>query len=272
MVLAQAVLAVSPLHAIRGALYFPERTLGTGMLSKPYRFAYLILSLLCAANLRAEPLPALRIGAWDLDAKESLAVTSEAILRNAYTELQQPLELVDLPIRRAMDMMLKGQLDGNFFRVGELAQQQPGLFRVEPPINIAEVRVYTLNPKFKPESWSQLSGLRVGYQRGVLIIERNLPADIRRVEATTIPDLFQLLSRGFADVVLVVEPAQSPPSPIAQTAHIQRQAAVLESVALYHYLLERHREFGQRLGSVLKRMQSSGQMQEIRLKALQGLQ
>lgn len=237
-----------------------------------FSFLFLFLSMLCAANLRAEALPPLRIGAWDMDTKESLAVTSAAILRSAYAELQQPLELVDLPIRRAMDMMLKGQLDGNFFRVAELAQQQPGLFRVEPAINIAQVRVYAKNAQFKPENWSQLSGLRVGYQRGVLIIERNLPADIRRVEATTISDLFQLLSRDVADVVLVVEPDQSPPSPIALAAHLERQAAVLESVALYHYLLERHREFGQRLGKVLMRMQGSGQMQEIRLKALRSLQ
>lgn len=219
-------------------------------------------------------MPPLRIGAWDMGAKESLSVSSEAIRRHAYAELRQPLELVDLPIRRAMDMMLKGQLDGNFYRVGELVQQQPGpgLLRVEPAINIAEVRVYALNAKFKPESWSQLSAMRVGYQRGVLIIERNLPADIRRVEATTLADLFPLLSRGLADVVLAVEPAQSPPFALALAAQIQRQPAALESVALYHYLLDRHRDFGLRLGSVLKRMQGNGQMQEIRLKALQGLQ
>ena len=221
--------------------------------------------LLCNTNVFADTL---RIGVWDRESKGSLAMASEAILTQAYAEMNQPIEFVELPVRRALEMLLKGQLDGNFYRVAELAQQYPMLYRVETPLNIVEVRVYRNNTKINPENWTQLQNIKVGYLRGTILIERQLNASIKRVEGDTQDDVFKLLSRGVVDVVLIVEPSQSPPASSALTAKLERLDVVLDSVPLYHYLSERHREVGLRLNTVLKRMQSSGELQKIRMKAL----
>lgn len=230
------------------------------------RLLALSFALFFTSSVFAETL---RIGTWDREGKGSLAMTSEAILTQAYAELNQPVEFIELPVRRALDMLLKGQLDGNFYRVAEIAQQYPMLFRVESPLNIAEIRVYRSNPKIHPENWAQVQKLKIGYIRGVLMIERNLDSTVNRVEGSSADDVFKLLSRGLVDIVLVVEPAQSPPSSAALAAKLERIDVVLDSVPLYHYLAERHRDIGMRLNTILKRMQDSGQLQKIRLKALQ---
>jgi polar amino acid transport system substrate-binding protein len=213
----------------------------------------------------------LRIGTWDRESKGSLAMTSEAILTQAYAELNQPIEFIELPVRRALEMLLKGQLDGNFYRVAEIAQQYPMLFRVDTPLNNVEIRVYRNNTKINPENWAQIQALKVGYLRGALMIERQLGSVIKRVEGDTQDDVFKLLSRGVVDVVLVVEPTQSAPASSALAAKLERLDVVLDSVPLYHYLSERHRDVGIRLNTVLKRMQSSGELQKIRQRVLKDL-
>lgn len=141
------------------------------MRSPACRLLSVCFYLLFISNAFAETL---RIGIWDRDANRALPLTSEAILTQAYAELNQPVEFIDLPIRRALDMLLKGQLDGNFYRTAEIGQQYPMLFRVETPLNIAEVRMYRNNTKINPKNWAQLQNLRVGYLRGTLMIERQL--------------------------------------------------------------------------------------------------
>jgi hypothetical protein len=116
----------------------------------------------------------LRIGSWEREARAPLTVVSEAILAQAYAEVKQPVEFVDLPIRRAMIMMLNQELGGNTDRLADLAIEQPSLYRVETPVNVSEVRVYILAPQQLPAGWSQLAGLRVACQRGVLLVEVGL--------------------------------------------------------------------------------------------------
>jgi polar amino acid transport system substrate-binding protein len=216
--------------------------------------------------VQAKPL---RIGAWDLDNKDTLVVSSKAVLTRAYSELNQTSEFVDLPIRRALNMLLNGELDGNLYRLGELGGRYPALFRVETPINIAEIRVYALDPKLPVANWEQLSNLKVGYERGTLIIERRLNQLGRVVEASTHTDLFKLLSRGAVDAILVVEPAQSPLQSIVLQDNIKRLEVILESVPLYHYLSNEHRNLGKKLNTVLQRMQSNGELQKIRMTVLE---
>lgn len=238
------------------------------MFSFGSRLAGALLVLMWVATVHAATL---RIGSWDHASRDMLSLSSEAVLARAYAELRQPVEFVDLPIRRAMTMMLAEELDGNIYRVAELAAQQQTLFRVETPINTTEVRVYTLDTRTRATNWGQLGGLRVGYLRGVLLIERNLPSDAQGVEANSQADMFRMLQHNMIDVALAVEPAQGLPHPTAVASGIKRLDAVLAQTPLHHYLLARHRGIGVRLNTVLKRMQASGELNAIRAKVLREL-
>ncbi len=213
----------------------------------------------------------LHIGSWDRKT-DTLVLVGEAVLSRAYTELGQPVDFQEYPIRRAMVMMLNGELDGNVFRIAALSGEQPALFRVDTPINFTEVRLYAANSVHKVSNWSQLTGLRVAYQRGTLVVERNLPPNCQRVEAGSVVELFRLLSHGVADIALVVEPAQSKPHPLSNTYGAGRSDGILERTPLHHYLLGKHQETGARLNTVLKRMANNGEMQAVTNRALKSLE
>lgn len=237
------------------------------MTSQIARVLCLWLGMVLAVTAQADTL---RLGSWDRKT-DALVIVGEAVLSQAYAELGQPVEFLDFPIRRAMLMMLNGELDGNVFRIAALANEQARLFRVETPVTYTEARAYAINPTSSIGRWSQLSGLRVAYLRGALVVERNLPPDCQRLEASNVSDVFRLLTRGAADIALVLEPQHSKPHPLAVAAGMTRSSEVIERTPMHHYLLEKHRDIGQRLNLVLKRMTASGEMQAVVGKALKSL-
>jgi ABC-type amino acid transport substrate-binding protein len=215
--------------------------------------------LLLSAQAHAQ---VLRIGSWD-QKTDPLTIGSEAVLVKAYGELKQPVEFIDLPLRRAMSMMLVGELDGNLHRIAELADQEPGLVRVGTSISSVVVRLYTSQPGLVARDWKQLAGLSVAYRRGVLVIERNLGPGIKRVEAKSEADALRMAAAGVVDLALAAESAQAPVHVLATGGKLRRQDAVLHEVPLYHYLRNSHRALAERLDLVLKRMRAAGEIDAI---------
>ncbi len=231
----------------------------------PLRRATLSLLLALAAELASAAEPAVRIASWGRGS-DPLTAVSEAVLKRAYLELGLKLEFVELPNRRALQALLAGEVDGNLHRVKALAESQPGLVRVEVPIGTSTVRAYTLRSDLELASWSQLKGLRVAYQRGVLRVEQLIPAGALRVEASSSHELFRLLASGGADLALSTEPGQAPP--LRRATGLRRLEVVLDEHALHHYLDARHAELARRLALALRRLQASGELDSVRRHAL----
>jgi polar amino acid transport system substrate-binding protein len=233
------------------------------------RWCHLILiaSLAGLAPMSSGAAP-LRISHSD-DTNDAVLVTSKEVVQRAYALVGEPVEFVGIPLRRSLAMLLAGQVDGNLHRTAELAAEQPSLVRVATPLNVMQVRAYSIKPGMAAESWAQLSELRVAYRRGILAIERNLPVNTRRIEANSSADLFRMLAMGIADVALLGEPAQSEPNPLAEPVHANRVASVLHEELLYHYVLAKHGALAERLNTTLLAMQASGETRKIRQQAMQ---
>lgn len=232
------------------------------MLPLPYCVVGLGLAWLVALAAAAAPPPPLRIGTWDQQS-DRVVMASEMVLQRAYAKLDQPIEWVEVPIRRALYSLVDGTLDGNVHRAAALLAEQPSLVQVSTPINAVTVRTYTRHGAPEVTHWRDLDGLRLTFSRGTLMIENKLPVGAKRVEASTVTEMFRLLSAGAVDVAIVVEPLSSPPQQQAAAVGVKRQEAVLDQTPLYHYLLGRHRDLAERLNRVLEAMQASGEMKEI---------
>lgn len=200
----------------------------------------------------------LRIGSWE-HKTDPLTVGSEAVLALAYAEAKQPVEFIDLPIRRAMSMLLNNELDGNLHRTAAIGQEQPGLVRIQTPINAMVIRMYAHSATLNPASWHDLSGMRVAYRRGVIVIETHLGPRVVRVEAKSDADALRMAAVGAVDVALAAEPMSGLPRPDVDDGKLRRLKPVLITVPLYHYLLKRHAVFADRLDAILRRLQQSGQ-------------
>jgi len=219
----------------------------------------LCATLLCPPCRAAEPL---RIASWSRNS-EPATVAAEAVLSRAYAELDQPIEFIELPVRRALRALLAGEVDANLYRIAALAQEQPQLRRVDTPVLTLAAYSYASKGGPRPVSWDDLTGLRVAHLRGVLLIEQQLPAEARRVEAASVEELFRLLALQMVDIVVTVEPRLAVPLGQRMGTTFVRAEAELAALPMHHYLGERHAELARRLDAVLARMRASGELDRL---------
>jgi ABC-type amino acid transport substrate-binding protein len=233
-------------------------------------FYFCIAAISISTSLAQVPTPAstIKIGIWDQN-RDPLSVANEAILKHAYAELKQPVKFIDLPIRRAMQMMLNNELDGNIFRTSML-KNHPDLIRIEPAIDIIEIRVYEKNRTYSIKKWADLKNLRVAFKRGTLIIEKNIPKNAVKVEASDLMDVLKLLETGAADIALLSDSRYAGNNYQALLRGFTQHSVILEETNLYHYLRKEHRVLAHRLSVVLKKMETTGESRAIRKKILAG--
>jgi hypothetical protein len=217
------------------------------------RRALLLAPLLPGAAAGGE---LLRIGSWNRQ-EETATRAVEALLRQAYAALGQPLQFVDLPLRRALADLLSGALDGNLMRAPALiAEHAAQLLRVDPPV--LQLNFWAYGPQAAPRQWQDLDERRVGMLRGVMAIERQLPPGTRRLEAGTLGELQRLLERGMADLLLTAEPAQAPP-----LLSLPRQLCGMAPQPLHHVLRREHAALAARLSALLSQWQRNGKLEEL---------
>ena len=230
----------------------------------------MIVAVLATVTSLAAVGQPVRIGTWD-EGSDRTVIASKAVLTRAYQKLNQPVEFIEVPIRRALVMLLNEQLDANVFRAASFFVAQPALLQVATPIGAVTVRTYVRKgSNLHITQWRDVERLEVTYSRGTLMVENKLPANTKRLAAVSAAEMFRMVAHSMADVAIVVEPTGSPPQALATSRGLMRLEPLLDEAALYHALSSRHRELSVRLNAVLEKMSASGEMKEIQKRALLG--
>jgi polar amino acid transport system substrate-binding protein len=227
----------------------------------------LVLALLagglpCAGSAGAAGSP-LRL-ATDINDQTGLAPIGRAILRRAFERLGLEVQFQALPLRRSLPMTQQGQLDGEALRIRQLALNHSELLLVPVPIATVQVLGYVRQGGARPRDDATLMALRVGYPRGVVLLENWLADAPRKVEASTRTDLLRLLRAEVIDVALLTSAAGLPELEPDDMSGLARLPAPLHVTPLYTLLHRRHRELLPRLTAVLREMEDSGESARLR--------
>jgi len=210
----------------------------------------------------AHALPSLRF-ATDANDQSGLAPAGRAVLSRALQRLGLSVRFEALPLRRSLRMTEQGQLDGETLRIRSIVEGHPNLLLV--PVAIATVKVVGwVRQRPGPGDWSALPQLRVGYPRGIVLIENLLTGVPRKVEATTHVDLLRMLRSDTIDIALLTLAAGEPEPDAEQMAGLATLATPLSNTALHPLLHERHRELLPRLTATLQQMEDSGESERLR--------
>jgi polar amino acid transport system substrate-binding protein len=124
------------------------------------------------------------------------------VLRAVYDRLELPIELVDLPAKRALVDSSGGKLDGEVHRNVHVQEQYPSLLIVRPAINYIEPSVFTKDRQVVVTGWSSLRGLRVGIVRGVGTSEDGTRGLKDVLAVTTLEQLMLALDADRIDVAI----------------------------------------------------------------------
>ncbi len=214
----------------------------------------------------AEPDAPIRVGM--LSSTSPVNKIGLAVLTRAYALAGQPVQFVELPLRRSLQMVLDGTLDGEMFRVGALAEREPTLYRVATPVLTIESRVYVRKdaPETRPTAmeWKGFAGRKVAYERGSLQIESNLQGLATLVQSNDWEEALRFLSVGSVDVVVLNEPKGARVHPLANQLNLARLESAVDAVPFYHFLGSRHGELAKRLDKALRQMEADGSLTRLR--------
>lgn len=109
-----------------------------------------------AGAAEATSAPPVRVGTWDREGNLLIGV-SEALLTRLYADIGQPMVFVDLPTRRAGQLLAQGQLDANVHRASDFLSANPEVIAVPTPLNRVAMRAYTVQPALQAGNWKDLA-------------------------------------------------------------------------------------------------------------------
>jgi len=187
------------------------------------------------------------------------------ILKVVYSRLNTPIELVDLPAKRALMESSAGRLDGEVQRNIMVQTQYPTLVMIRPALNYIEPSVFSKNERFEVKGWDSIKPFNIGIVRGVGTSEDGTQG-MKSVQAVnTLDQLMLMLAADRVDVA--VSDSFSGLAAVKRLGlkdRIKLLAPPLQKNEIYHFLHEKHRDLIPKVEQVLSEMQSSGELERLR--------
>ncbi|MDC7220937.1 MAG: transporter substrate-binding domain-containing protein [Spirochaetales bacterium] len=194
------------------------------------------------------------------------------ILTEAYAQLGIEIEVRELPPKRATAETETGVIDGELFRGNIDPQVLPNHLRVPVVLAYGKTTAFTLDENIVINGWESLESYTLGSQIGFIKAEQSPVAD-RIYFVKSAEQLFLKLISGRCDIVILPfdTGAYTLNSLKREGSHgqeelnqIQALEPPLEQGPLYHYLNKGHQDLIPQITAVLKEMEASGRIEEIR--------
>ncbi|WED24741.1 hypothetical protein L3Q72_17855 [Vibrio sp. JC009] len=199
-------------------------------------------------------------------------------LRLVYLELfdriKVPLKIVKLPEKRASIDAEDGKVDGQFTRIFSYQNFYPNQIRVNVPVvrvSILALAKSDADIHFD-DGWRSLKGsqVRVGYMRGILLVEKNVTKRIPLTDisaANNIEQGLMKLKHGRTDVFIHSNLALFPFLNSDVFRNDIAPAGIMQSADLFPYVNIKHRALVPQLEKTLREMKEEGVIRQYCYKA-----
>lgn len=181
-----------------------------------------------------------------------------------FRELGLDAELLIYPTatERGMLNANAGIDDGLAMRVAGLERQYPNLIRVPEPIAVNDFVAISIRHRFAITGWDSLRPYAVAYILGWKVFEQNVPQRLATTLVRDADQLFTLLARDRADVVLY-ERWQGLAKARALGLPVQVLEPPLVRTPMYLYLHKKHAALVPRVAQTLKQIKNDGRYARI---------
>jgi len=186
------------------------------------------------------------------------------LLQEAFSRINQEIEIVQLLAERALMNADSGLTDGDFPRISGLEKLYPNLIRVPEKLSDYEFVAFSKHQKKTMYSWDALQPYDVAIVRGWKILEKNIVNYNSLIRTKDQKLLFDLLVNDRVDIVVY--------SRIAGNAYIRSQGLEGVIVALepplairemHLYLNKKHEQLIEPLSNALREMRKDGTYTKI---------
>ncbi|MGM9515367.1 substrate-binding periplasmic protein [Roseateles sp. DB2] len=218
------------------------------------RLAVLALTC-CSPSLALAGEPPLRIST--LLEQDPATQVAERVLREAYRQLGRELQVLSMPGERSLLSANTGETDGELYRRAGIDTLYPNLLRVPVELLQYEIVVFSRRWNFKVQGWDSLRPYRLGFVKGIKIIEENTKG-MQLEPVATLQQAFVKMELDRSDLVL-----SNRLSGLASLRQHGVQGVVqlqppLATFPVFHYLHRRHEALLAPLTQALRELERSG--------------
>ena len=212
----------------------------------------------CSASYSQEPLKFARI------VNTPDQIVGAEILKLGYERLGIPIEIVEMPGKRALQKSSRGRIDGEVHRIFRVGDDYPALIRVPTPINYIEPTAFAKKLKLTVGGCDDLKAHRVGIVRGVKHAE-NCTRGMENVQIVNSSKLLmQILHRDRVDIVITARINGLHQLKKLNLKGIHALSPPLSREPVYHYLHEKHAALVPKIDGIFKEMQEDGSLERLR--------
>lgn len=126
----------------------------------------------------------------------------DVIVKKAFRRAGHGLELIKLPAERGLKNANEGIDDGDLIRIAGIEKAYPNLVRVPEKVYVMEFVAFAKDARVVIKDWRGLRPYSVAFTKGWKIIESNVPEGTIVTLAHDANQLFELLQKDRADVVI----------------------------------------------------------------------
>jgi len=195
---------------------------------------------------------------------------SMQVLKRAYQQIGIEVMYLPLPGERALRTANAGKVDGEVFRIANVHKKYTNLVPVPTPINVLQGIAFSKNVDLKIKDWQSLAPYNIGIQVGIKFAERGTKG-MHRIMVDTNEQLFKMIDSGRVDVIVAAHANGLKTLSALKLENISALQPAIQEYPLYHYLHKKHAALVPKLDAVIKNMQLTGMIDQIRKEALQKL-
>lgn len=223
------------------------------------RQAALLLACCSSTLARAGELP-IRIST--LLEQDPATLVAERVLREAYRQLGRELQVQSMPGERSLISANNGDTDGELYRRAGIDRLYPNLLMVPVALLQYEIVVFARRWHFRVQGWESLRPYRLGFVKGIKIIEENTRG-MQLETVATLQQAFVKLELDRTDLVLANR--LSGLASLRQHAiqGVQQLQPPLASFPVFHYLHRKNEALLAPLGEALRELERSGFIRRV---------
>ena len=233
------------------------------------KLAILPILLMADLTMAAAPEKSIVLGVTAPALKSPQVQFAKRIFSEIFESLNYELKIEVLPSIRLVKQTETGAIDGELIRMSGYGKTHPYLTRVDESIFEFSVAIYSNEAHLNLTDWQDLKGLKVGYRRGVKVVENELIKVLNTsdlVQFTDIPNVMKKLSKNrldayvgiesLTDEILLRQPEETA-SNIYKALKLKKESA--------HLFLGKNASFlAPKVSLALKKMKLSGRYDEIK--------
>ncbi|VAX17201.1 hypothetical protein MNBD_NITROSPINAE02-347 [hydrothermal vent metagenome] len=187
----------------------------------------------------------------------------ETVIKEAFKRIGVNISIENLPAERSLISANDGITDGEYIRISGLDKYYPNLVQVREKIIDFEFVAFSMEMDFKTVGWKSLKPYSVGIITGWKILENNVVGTLHRTDVQNALQLFTLLAKGRADVVIFEKMMGIEMAKSLFLDDVKILEPPLAEKEMFLYLHKKHRKLVPRVEAALKEMKIDGTYKKI---------